>query len=118
MTRRWLNLSAICPPWQTTLRYGEHMRLERGAIVLLATLFLGFSACQGGPPKPHTPTAGSPSASVSNAADTARCQRLARRGFTPCPPPADKLQLPPTKVRNGTNGTVPDPTAEQWGRAF
>src|SRR2546423_1236148 len=96
----------------------KHMRLKRGAMVPLVAFLLWSSACQGGQPKAHTPPAGSPSASASNAADTQRCQRLAKRGFTPCPPPTDRLQLPPTTTRNATNGAVADATVQEWGRSF
>ena len=30
----------------------------------------------------------------------------------------DKMQLPPTTIRNATNGAINDATAQQWGRAF
>lgn len=95
------------------------MRLFRSRIWLLVALSLGLSACQGAP-STHTPSGAGPSTAASAAvsADPQRCERLARRGFTPCPPTPDKLQLPPTTIRNATNGAISDATAQQWGRAF
>lgn len=95
------------------------MRLFRSRLGLLVALGLGLSACQGAP-STHTPSSAGPSATASAAvsADPQRCERLARRGFTPCPPTPDKMQLPPTTIRNATNGAITDATAQQWGRAF
>ena len=93
------------------------MKQKRGTWLPLLILVLGLSACQSGQPTshkspgPHTPTAAA-------SADPQRCARLAQRGFTPCPPTPDRLQLPPTTIRNATNGAVSDATAQQWGRAF
>jgi hypothetical protein len=97
---------------------GELMMKHRcGRLVPLAMILLGLSACTGVQPAPHAST--SPRASASPvAADPQRCDRLAKRGFTPCPPPADRLTLPPTTIRNATGGAVPDATAQKWGRAF
>jgi hypothetical protein len=83
----------------------------------LVVLVLGLSACQSGPPVAHAPTRASASPTAGRA-DPQRCARLAKRGFTPCPPTPDKLQLPPTTIRNATNGAVSDATAQQWGKAF
>jgi hypothetical protein len=74
-------------------------------------------ACQGAPAAPGQQSP-RPSASAPAAADPQRCARLAKRGFTPCPPTPDRLQLPPTTIRNATNGAISDATAQQWGRAF
>jgi hypothetical protein len=83
------------------------------AIVLL----LGLGAC--GLPAGHpSPTPRPTATATASKADPQRCERLAKRGFTPCPPTADKLPLPPTTIRNATNGAIPDATAQQWGRAF
>ena len=79
-------------------------------LALLALL----CACTVGRPSP-TPH---PTPSATTVADQQRCERLAKRGFTPCPPAADRMPLPPTTIRNATNGAVPDATAQQWGRAF
>jgi hypothetical protein len=95
------------------------MRLSRSRIGLLVALSLGLSACQGAPSARTPSGSGSPTAaSVAVSADSQRCERLAKRGFTPCPPTPDKLQLPPTTIRNATNGAISDATAQQWGRAF
>jgi hypothetical protein len=97
---------------------GELMKKHRcGRLVPLAMVLLGLSACTSGLPAPHASTSPRPSASAV-AADPQRCERLAKRGFTPCPPPADRLTLPPTTIRNATGGAVPDATAQRWGRAF
>jgi hypothetical protein len=93
------------------------MKQRRGAWMPLLIVMLASSACQSAMPTSN----GSPKThpSVTNGtADPQRCARLAQRGFTPCPPTADRLQLPPTTIRNATNGAVPDATAQQWGRAF
>ncbi len=94
------------------------MWLLRGPRVpLIALLLLGLCACQGAPAAPGQQSP-RPSASAPAAADPQRCARLAKRGFTPCPPTPDRLQLPPTTIRNATNGAISDATAQQWGRAF
>src|SRR5437588_6563452 len=94
------------------------MTLVRGRLAPLVALILGLSACQG-VALPHTSSSSHPSSAPSAvAADPQRCERLAKRGFTPCPPPPARLALPPTTIRNATNGAVSDATAQQWGRAF
>jgi hypothetical protein len=93
------------------------MRLFGGRCGPLVALLLGLSACQGAAP-PHAHGSPAPTAARPATADPQRCARLARRGFTPCPPTADRLQLPPTTIRNATNGAVSDATAQAWGRAF
>ena len=93
------------------------MRLLRGRCGPLIALMLGLSACQGAA-SPHTQGSPPPAATHPATADPQRCARLAKRGFTPCPPTADRLQLPPTTIRNATNGAVSDATAREWGRAF
>jgi hypothetical protein len=93
------------------------MRLFRSPNGLLVALILGLSACQGAP-LPHTQSPRPTATAPPSTPDTQRCERLARRGFTPCPPAPDRLQLPPTTIRNATNGAVSDATVQQWGRAF
>src|SRR5215472_1777004 len=80
-------------------------------------VMLVLSACESGQPTSHASPTTHPSA-TSASADPQRCARLAKRGFTPCPPTPDRLTLPPTTIRNGTNGAVADATAQQWGHAF
>src|SRR5262249_8876994 len=98
---------------------GWSMRLFRSRIGLLVVLILGLSACESAA-SGHTSSAvpQSPAARGTASADPERCARLAKRGFTPCPPTPDKMQLPPTTIRNATNGAINDATAQQWGRAF
>jgi len=94
------------------------MRLFRSRLGLLVVLILGLSACEG-VSSGHTPSKGPSSVpSVAVSVDPQRCARLAKRGFTPCPPTPDKMPLPPTMIRNATNGAISDATAQQWGRAF
>ena len=85
---------------------------------LLVVLILGLSACEGVSSGHTSSRAPSPAVSAAVSADPQRCARLAKRGFTPCPPTPDRMQLPPTTIRNATNGAVSDATAQQWGRAF
>lgn len=93
------------------------MKQRCGGLLPLLAVMLVLSACSIGRPVGQTsPSPHPPSAAPT--ADPARCDRLAKRGFTPCPPTADKMQLPPTTIRNATNGAVSDATAQQWGRAF
>ena len=95
------------------------MRLFRSRIGLLVVLILGLSACESAPSAHASPSVQqSAAAKVAASADPERCARLAKRGFTPCPPTPDKMQLPPTTIRNATNGAISDATAQQWGRAF
>jgi hypothetical protein len=94
------------------------MRLFRSRLGLLVVLILGLSACEG-VSSGHTPSKGPSSVpSVAVSVDPQRCARLAKRGFTPCPPTPDKMPLPPTMIRNATNGAISDAVAQQWGRAF
>jgi hypothetical protein len=84
--------------------------------IVLAVLLLFCTACQSGTPQAHsTPR---PSAAPTVTPDAQRCARLAKRGFTPCPPLASQLKLPPTTIKNATNGAVDDTTVQRWGRAF
>src|SRR5256885_2565410 len=84
--------------------------------LILAVLLLVSTACQAGTPQAHsTPK---PSVSPSPTVDAQRCARLAKRGFTPCPPLGSQLQLPPTTVKNATNGAVDDATVQRWAHAF
>src|SRR5262249_53870812 len=86
---------------------------------LLVVLILGVSACEGARSgHASSNVRQSPAVSAATSADPERCARLARRGFAPCPPTPDKMQLPPTTIRNATNGAISDATAQQWGRAF
>jgi len=95
------------------------VRLFRSRIGLLVVLIIGLSACEGARSGHTSPSVRqSPAVSGATSADPERCARLARRGFTPCPPTPDKMQLPPTTIRNATNGAISDATAQQWGRAF
>jgi hypothetical protein len=93
------------------------MRQRCGTLMPLLIVLLGLSACQSGQPTSHASPTTHPSATAATP-DAQRCARLARRGFTPCPPTPDRLQLPPTTIRNATNGAVSDATAQRWGRAF
>ena len=84
--------------------------------IVLAVLLLFCTACQSGTPQAHsTPR---PSAAPTVTPDAQRCARLAKRGFTPCPPLASQLKLPPTTVKNATDGAVDDATVQRWVRAF
>ncbi len=91
----------------------------RGRIWLLLALSLGLGACTSAPTG-HTPSGPRPSASaaVVVSADPQRCARLAKKGLTPCPPTPDRLQLPPTTIKNLTSGAISNATAQEWGRAF
>jgi hypothetical protein len=85
---------------------------------ILAALLLVVTACQGSNPQAHTSPKPRASASPSPTADAARCARLAERHFTPCPPLASELKLPPTTIKNATDGAIDDATAQKWARAF
>jgi hypothetical protein len=93
------------------------MKQHRGTWMPPLIILLALSACQSGPLSSHASPTTHPSVTAATA-DPQRCARLAQRGFTPCPPTPDRLQLPPTTIRNATNGAVSDATAHQWGRAF
>src|SRR5215472_13861414 len=94
--------------------YAVGVKQRCGRLVPLVVVLLGLSACTSGPRPPHAHASVAPSA----APDPARCERLAKRGFVPCPPAPDRMAVPPTTIRNATNGAVSDATAQQWGRAF
>jgi hypothetical protein len=94
------------------------MKHRCGWLVPLFMVLLGLSACESWLPVAHaTPTPGS-SRSATPTPDAQRCARLAKRGFTPCPPTAEQLTLPATTIRNATGGAISDATAQKWGRAF
>src|SRR5215472_3843191 len=93
------------------------MKQRRGTWMPPLIILLALSACQSGPLSSRASPTSHPSVTAA-APDPQRCARLAQRGFTPCPPTPDRLTLPPTTIRNATNGAVPDATAQQWGRAF
>jgi len=61
----------------------------------------------------RTPSA---SAATPNAAAVARCQQLAARGVTPCPPA--NLALEHIAIRNGTRGAVTDAAVREQGNAY
>jgi hypothetical protein len=84
--------------------------------VVLWILLLACAACQAGTPQAHTTP--KPTVAPSATPDAQRCARLAKRGFTPCPPLASQLKLPPTTIKNATNGAVDDATVQRWGHAF
>jgi hypothetical protein len=94
----------------------RHSRVRKHTVIL--ALLLAITACSVGTPQAHNSPAPTHSASPSPTADAARCARLAKRGFTPCPPLASQLKLPPTTIKNATNGAVDDATVQNWGRAF
>ena len=81
-------------------------------------LLLALTACSVGTPQAHTTPKPSASGTPRPTVDAARCARLAQRGFTPCPPLPSQLKLPPTTIKNATNGAIDDATAQRWGRAF
>src|SRR5215472_2747190 len=93
------------------------MKQRRGTWMPPLIILLALSACQSGPLSSRASPTSHPSVTAA-APDPQRCARLAQRGFTPCPPTPDRLTLPPTTIRNATNGAIPDATAQQWGRAF
>ncbi len=81
-------------------------------IVLLAACVAG-AACGGvAGPRPSPATA----ARTQDAAAAARCQQLAARGVTPCPPA--NLALERIAIRNGTHGGVADSMVQQQGVAY
>src|ERR1700704_3697345 len=86
--------------------------------LVLAALLLAVTACQAGTPQARTSPKPTTSASPSPSADAQRCARLAKLGFVVCPPSADKIQVPPTTIKNATDGAVDDATAQKWGHAF
>ena len=81
-------------------------------------LLLALTACSVGTPQAHTTPKPSASGTPRPTVDAARCARLAQRGFTPCPPLPSQLKLPPTTIKNATNGAIDDATAQRWGRAY
>src|SRR5215472_10108595 len=93
------------------------MKQRRGTWMPPLIILLALSACQSGPLSSRASPTSHPSVTAA-APDPQRCARLAQRGFTPCPPTPDRLTLPPTTIRNATNGAIPDATAQQWGHAF
>src|ERR1700704_4903163 len=86
--------------------------------LVLAALLLAVTACQAGTPQARTSPKPTPSASPGASPDAQRAPALAKRGFTPGPPLSSQLQLPPTTIKNATDGAVDDATAQKWGHAF
>ncbi len=85
---------------------------------LVVILLVGLAGCGNGQAASHTSPSRRPSPAVSATPDVARCARLAKLGFTPCPPLPSQMRLPPTTIRNATGGAISDETARRWGRAF
>lgn len=89
------------------------MSIVRNALSLLLAACLGVTAC--GSVAPSSPSRPVPSP-VSSAGAAARCQQLADRHVTPCPPaalPAERIE-----IRNGTHGAVTDGDARTQGEAY
>lgn len=95
--------------------------LETRRIALAAALLVALAAlvaCQPGLSQGKSSSTPRPSTAPSVPADAQRCARLAKLGFSKCPPAPDKLEVPPTTIRNATNGAIDEHTAQRWGRAF
>jgi hypothetical protein len=54
--------------------------------------------------------------SANAATNDLRCESLARRGLSPCPP--GSLELEPIAIKNGTRGTVDDEIVRMDGQAY
>jgi len=87
--------------------------IGRNGLALLLAAWLCAAAC-GSASSTSRPSA-TPSA-ASAAANAARCQQLADRHVTPCPPAS--LPLGRISIRNGTHGTVADDDARARGAAY
>ena len=85
--------------------------------VILAALLVLCVACQSAG-NPHGHSSPKPTVAPTVTPDPQRCARLAKRGFTPCPPLASQLKLPPTTIKNATDGAVDETTVQRWVRAF
>jgi hypothetical protein len=97
---------------------GQRMCMGRRCAYLLLSLLVGLAGCGSGQTAASVSPSNRPTSVVSATPDTARCARLARLGFVPCPPLPSQMKLPPTTIRNATGGAVSDATARRWGRAF
>src|ERR671933_509288 len=94
------------------------MRRSSARIALVVLVAMLAAACQPGSPQAQRSPPPHGTAAPKSTPDPQRCDRLAKRGFTPCPPTADQLKLPPTTIKNATDGAIDDSTVERWGQAF
>ncbi|HXM57356.1 MAG TPA: hypothetical protein VOB72_18305 [Candidatus Dormibacteraeota bacterium] len=91
------------------------MSIVRNALSLLLAACLGATACGSAVPTSTSRSTSRPSP-VSSADAAARCQQLADRHVTPCPPsslPAERIA-----IHNGTHGAVADGDARAQGEAY
>jgi len=86
--------------------------IGRNGLALLLAAWLYAAACGSTSPASRPP----PTPSISAAEAAARCQQLADRHVTPCPPPG--LPLERITIRNGTRGAVSDEDARAQGTAY
>jgi len=88
--------------------------IVRNALFLLLAACLGVTACGSAAPSSASRSTSAPQPASS--ADAARCQQLANRHVTPCPPPA----LPGERIaiRNGTHGALADGDVRAQGEAY
>ncbi|HSR22868.1 MAG TPA: hypothetical protein VLW53_04910 [Candidatus Eisenbacteria bacterium] len=90
------------------------MSIVRCALVMLLAACLGTTAC--GSPGAAGKQSPAPPSAVPAADAAARCQELADRHVTPCPPAS--LPLERITIRNATHGAVSDDDARMQGQAY
>jgi len=133
LSERWVDVNGACRWCHWSLTWivrdlsvltnyapaeGQRMCMGRRCAYLLLSLLVGLVGCGSGQTAASVSPSNRPTSVVSATPDTARCARLARLGFVPCPPLPSQMKLPPTTIRNATGGAVSDTTARRWGRAF
>jgi hypothetical protein len=133
LSERWVDVNGACRWCHWSLTWivrdlsvltnyapaeGQRMCMGHRCAYLLLSLLVGLAGCGSGQTAASVSPSNRPTSVVSATPDTARCTRLARLGFVPCPPLPSQMKLPPTTIRNATGGAVSDATARRWGRAF
>lgn len=91
------------------------MSIVRNALAMLLAACLSATAC-GSVGAAVKPSSSPPPASATTAAGAARCQELADRHVTPCPPAS--LPLERIAIHNATHGAVSDEDARTQGAAY
>jgi len=99
-----------------TIRLGGSGRFgaARPRFITLLAAGLAAAACGAAGAPVSRPAAAPPASPTADPA--VRCQQLAARHVTPCPPANPRQEA--ITIRNGTHGAVPDPDVRAQGEAY
>src|SRR5437588_6938790 len=92
------------------------MTAMRARLVACSAVGLLVAACGAASSSARVSSRPVPGTVSAAPANDFRCENLAHRGITPCPPAG--IALEPIVIRNGTNGAVDDVTARLAGQGY